>query len=361
MQSSKEKILIFGGSFNPFHFGHLEILKQAEMVITPDKIFIVPSAYNYKDNVQDEYISNADRIKILDLTLNNKKNCFICDFEIKNSAPTYTYKTIDYFLHQFNDAELYLLIGADQWAQFHTWKEYKHILNNAKIIVAKRNDIEINNPNLSAIAPIIIPGLNYEISSTLIRTNPKPFFVPDSVLQYINDNGLYAITRIHSIMSEHRFQHSLRVAFMCKELMEKFDNTQTRLAYTSGIYHDIAKELNFDQQVDIAENILGIYNYGSPKVLHGYIGAYFLQKNYFFTNKKILNAICRHTKPYDYYCNEPTLLDKILYLADKLEPHRTNDDVFGEDIESFRKLAFSNPNECFEKLLNLIQSKIQKK
>lgn len=361
MPLSKEKILLFGGSFNPFHFGHLKILKQAEQTIQPNKIFIIPSGYNPEKNISfDEFISNEDRLKILELSLSNYQQYLVSDFEIKNDKFTYTYQTIAYFKKQFPNSEVYLLIGADQWNQFHMWKNYLEILKDTKIVVAKRNNVQINNSNLD-IDPIIIPGINYEISSTLIRLNPKPFFVPNNVLNYINDHGLYAINRIKSLMSEHRFNHSLRVAFMCKELMNKFDNKQSILAYTAGIYHDIAKEMDYDNQINIAENILGIYDYGSPKVLHGYIGAYLLQTKYFFTNKNILNAICRHTKPYDYYNEEPTLLDKVLYLSDKLEPNRNNDDVFGEDINYYRKLAFNDPNKCFEELLNLIQSKITKK
>lgn len=230
-----------------------------------------------------------------------------------------------------------------------------------QILVARRNTYLVDNNDTEInYEPIYLSGLSYPISSSELILQPKQYMLNPKVLSYINEHGLYAIDRIKQRMSDHRFQHSLRVAAMSQQLMEKYKPELKHLAFTAGIYHDIAKEMNLTEQVDIATNVLGIYNFVSPKVLHGYIGAYILRKDYLFSNQLILDAISRHTLPFDYYFDEPSLLDKILYLADKLEPSRTDDDVFGQDINTYRELAFKDVDACFDKLYNWLQSNLMK-
>lgn len=358
MQSSK--ILLFGGTFDPFHLGHYTILKQAQKLVNPNKtIVIVNNISPFK--TQTPPSSSADRLEMVRLALKDEQNLEISDFELNQNKPSFTIDTIRHFHNLYKSSELYLLIGADQYKDFHLWHEYEQIMQLANIIVAKRDGQDINNPLLGKYEPLTIPGLEFHVSSTSLRIAPQPYLLNYEVLQFINNQGLYAIERIKPILSEHRFKHSLRVAHMARDLMDKYDSSQSHLAYTAGIYHDIAKEMNYDQQENIAKNILGINSYDHVKVLHGYIGGYLLRQNYWFDNKLILDAIARHTKPFDYYTDQPNLLDKVLYLADKLEANRNNDDVFGQDINTYRQLAYKNVDECFNKLYNWLQFNLTKK
>lgn len=371
------KILFFGGTFDPFHNGHYEILKQAEKLVNPDKVLIVPSYISpLKTNQAPTDV--MDRLKMIELAIENEPNWEIFTYEVFKGDTSYTVDTLDFLYDEYDrildleydkvlNLEIYMLIGADQWLSFHKWKDYQTILGATKIIVANRDGMDLNNPEIKCASlinhnPLTILGLKKDsISSTNIRIAPKASWLNEKVLNYINDNGLYAISRIKPLMSEKRFQHSLRVAHMAKQLMGKYCPQKANLAYTAGIYHDIAKEMDFSEQERIANEILRIHRYEHPKVLHGYIGSYLLKTKYLFTNQEILDAISRHTKPYDFYTTEPTLLDKVLYVADKLEPNRTNEDVFGKDIEEFRKLASTNINECFTTLYNWIQENLTKK
>lgn len=356
MQSSK--ILIFGGTFDPFHNGHFEILNQAEKLFQFDKIFIVP---NYVSPTKElkSLTSDFDRVEMIKLAIEQKPNWSISMFELERKQPSYTIDTIEHFASLNPNSEIFLLIGVDQWNQFHLWKRYQEILAKCKIIIAKRDNEEIEH-KFNTI-PYTLPGIDIKISSTNIRHKPTLYSLNYKVLNYINEHGLYAIDRIKPLMSQKRFEHSLRVAYMAKDLMNHYDSNNNNLAFTAGIYHDIAKEMHFDKQINIAEDILGITKYDSPKVLHGYIGSYLLRNEYYFNNQLILDAISRHTKIYDFYTTKPTLLDKVVYLADKLEPNRTDEDVFGQNIDEYRKLAYKNIDQCFEKLYNWLQINLSKK
>lgn len=357
MQSSK--LLIFGGTFNPFHVGHYTILKQAQKLVNPDNTIVVVN------NISPHKLSHApilgsDRVQMVKLALQNEANVLVSDYEIQQQGPSYTYDTLVHFQQQYPYAEIYLLIGEDQWDNFSQWYRCDDILKLCKIVVAKRNHNNSQSLNNSSDEPLYVDGLPFTVAASDLILQPKKYLLHPDVLDYINNHGLYAIDRIKPLMSDHRFQHSLRVATMCQQLMEKNNPNLKNLAFTAGIYHDIAKEMSFADQVRIAEDILGIYDFASPKVLHGYIGAYLLKTNYLFSNDMVLDAISRHTLPFNYYYDEPSLLTKILYLADKLEPSRTNEDVFGQDINTYRELAFQNIDLCFTKLYTWLQSNLAK-
>ncbi|GAA5414536.1 nicotinate-nucleotide adenylyltransferase [Ureaplasma ceti] len=367
MQSSK-KIILFGGSFDPVHFGHTKILKKAMDIVQPDKVLVLP---NFQTPLKDRVLTpGAERLAMLKLAFKNWPLVEVSDYEIAQNQKCYTIDTLEHFQEIYTDHEFYILLGSDQMVSFKQWKRYDELYKKAKIICYKRqhyckccrtNTCLCDTPVRDFQDIIYLKEELVELSSTEIRKEPlKPYSLNVDVLNYINDHGLYAIERIQQFEKESRFKHSLRVGYMAKQLMQAVKPEWAHLAYSAGIYHDICKDMPLDLQVDIAENILGITDYVSPKVLHGYIGAYKLKAEYGFSNDLVLDAIRRHTKPFDYYETEPTLLDKVVYLADKLEPNRTDEDVCG-DIEYFRALAKQDIDKCFVELFEHTQRAFNRK
>lgn len=370
MRSSNfKKILLFGGSFDPVHQGHLKILAAAEKKINPDWTFIVPSFQSpLKSRILTPFLH---RLKMLEIAFKDWKKLSIDEFEIKQNQKTYWIETIDYFLNKYPQTEIYFLIGSDQLINFKQWKKYDEILKKAKIVCYKREHYccccknialcgcksSSNDKDLHDI--IYINDELYHISSTQIRKRPLKEMVIEGVIDYINDHGLYACERIERMCKPSRYQHCLRVAYYASELMKNIDPKQVYLAYTAGIYHDMCKDMDECEQVEISEMILNIKEYPSWRVLHGHVGAFILEVDFLFKNQYVLNAIRRHTRPYDYHNDPLTVLDKVLYLADKLEPLRTNDDVLGRDIEYFRKLAKTDYENCFDELYALNQQGYQ--
>lgn len=349
------KLLIFGGSFDPIHIGHTNALLSAINLIVPDFTYIVP---NYITPDKTVFHSSAQqRLKMINLAIEGIEGVEVSDYEINQNKSVKTIETILHFRELYTDWEIYLLIGSDQLHNFENWYDYKKILKNAKLVVYPRDGYELIEKNFSYIK---IDGVINNISSSELRHEVKPYQLNEKVLNYINDYGIYGIERIKKFESEARFNHSLRVAFMARELMNIYDSKLSHLAYTAGLYHDIAKEMNPNEQVFIAKNILGIQKFDSYKILHGYIGSYLIKSKFLFNNKYILNAIDRHTLPFDYFDTEPNLLDKVLYIADKLEPNRTNDDVFGKSIDYYRDLAKKDINQCFLELYNWLQQNLKR-
>ncbi|MDE6289705.1 MAG: bis(5'-nucleosyl)-tetraphosphatase (symmetrical) YqeK [Ureaplasma sp.] len=185
-------------------------------------------------------------------------------------------------------------------------------------------------------------------------------YVPKQVIDFINKNGLYAAHRVEIKNSHERYEHCLRVAYMASELAKIYDDKLIQKAHVAGIYHDIAKDMPEAEQERIAKDILNIKDYVSWKVLHPYIGEYLLKNDFAFEDSEILQAIARHTLPFDYYDSEPTLLDKIIYVSDKLEPNRTDEDVFLKPIKYYRELVLTDIDKCFIELYEDLQSGLNK-
>lgn len=365
---TKEKILLFGGSFDPVHLGHTKILQDAIDKIKPDFTYVVPSQQKLLSN---RTLSCAqDRLEMAKIGFRDFKNLKVDDFEIKAKEKVYWIDTLKHFMKLHPHAEFYFLIGSDQLFNFKQWKQYDELLKLAKVVCYKRShfcqccsDIDhcsCKTPNPEFPDVIYLNDKVYKVSSTEMRAHPLKEWMDEKVLNYINDHGLYAVERLEKICKPSRFKHCLRVGAYAKDLMQNIDPNKVHLAYTAGVYHDISKDMPECRQVCIAQDILGIKDYVSWRVLHGWVGAFVLENDFLFKNQYVLNAIRRHTKPYDYH-NEPlTELDKVVYLADKLEPMRTNEDVFGCDINYFRDLAKTDYERCFDELYTLTQRELSK-
>lgn len=187
------KIGIFGGSFNPPHKMHkqiaLELIKQGYL----NQVIYVPTGNKYqkKDLIDVNY-----RLEMLSIMTKDNKDLLVSDYEVKNVL-TYTYQTLDYFQNLYPNADIYFICGTDNLKELTTWKNYKYIINNYKIIVIKRNNDNINdiikNLNLNN---IIISNINTKnVSSTKIRESLKkneyPLEIDAEVINYIKKRNLY--------------------------------------------------------------------------------------------------------------------------------------------------------------------------
>lgn len=151
-----------------------------------------------------------------------------------------------------------------------------------------------------------------------------------------NDNELIDIVRFR--LSKNRFQHSLQVARVAKEMAERFGIDPDK-AYRAGILHDYAKGIASQELIAIAQAnnmALGEVDELVPDLLHAPVGAFLLEKELGITDGEILAAVSNHT------LGSPSMgdLDKIIFLADMIEPGR---DFPG--IERLSCLALRNLDE----------------
>ena len=187
---------LFFGSFNPIHNGHLamaQFLKEKDMF---HQIWIVVSPNN-PFKVNHELADANHRLKMVELAIRDFSFIKVCDVEFSLPLPSYTIDTLHCLDTQYPNFEFSLILGTDNIANFHKWKNYEEILNKYKIFVYPRGT-ENTNQHIKHRNIIYVDAPLLPISATAIRTllqQKKPIhnFLPDSVIQYIEEKGVYEI------------------------------------------------------------------------------------------------------------------------------------------------------------------------
>lgn len=199
---------IIGGTFDPIHNGHLYIAYEALRKANLDKVIFMPAGIQpFK---ADKKVTDADdRLNMVKCAVSSYKEFEVSDYEIKSEGLSYTYKTLKYFRKKLSDendedVEIYFITGADCIMTIESWAHSSEIFQNAKIIAFSREGY-LKEELLSKSRYLkdkygadihLIYINNLEISSTDIRNRIKKeiridFFVPGSVLEYINNRSLY--------------------------------------------------------------------------------------------------------------------------------------------------------------------------
>ena len=320
--SKIKKILIFGGSFDPVHKGHIDSCNSAIAKVDPDLTIIIPNKIPPLKSTLHASASARDRLNMCKLAFSNMGNLKISSFELRQASntPSYTYKTIQYLLKKYPEAKLYLLVGYDRYCDFNKWKNYKYILNHVTLVVGIRNTNTLDLKDDKKSIPVLFPSVN--ISSAELRLKPNKEYMTEPVINYINENGLYAENHIRNLMSEYRFNHTLRVAKTAMQITRAVAPKKVKKAYIAGMYHDVAKEFNETTILSMVKN----YDkklYPTVHTLHGICSAMYIKDNFYINDEEILDAIRNHVSP----PMECSTLSMILYCADKLEPGRTVNDV----------------------------------
>lgn len=206
---------ILGGSFDPVHFGHLRLAKECIDQTGLDKVLFVP--VNSPVHRNPLVANPAQRFEMLSLAINNSKQFEVSDYEIKRGNVSYTIDTLRTLRKSYKNFPLCLIMGIDAFLAFDSWKEWDQIPEHSHIIITNRPGIhpEISNPileemlnsrltkdkddltrqPLGKIMRIEIPNL--EISSSRIRERLTlgrdiDYLLPDSVIDYIRTNKIYA-------------------------------------------------------------------------------------------------------------------------------------------------------------------------
>ncbi|MEI6090743.1 MAG: nicotinate (nicotinamide) nucleotide adenylyltransferase [bacterium] len=198
-----EKIGLFGGTFNPLHFGHIKIAEAFVNSLELTKCVFIPANISpFKiDVIDNTAIDATHRLNMLARGLAEYSNFEYDDFEIRNGGVSYTYLTLEYFRAKNPESKLFWLIGGDHIAKFNQWKNYQHILEMTELAVVNRNS-ELSDQDKNHIGDLtggkftIINQPLIDISATDIRNRIKnglaiEGLVPEKVIEYIEENGLY--------------------------------------------------------------------------------------------------------------------------------------------------------------------------
>jgi nicotinate-nucleotide adenylyltransferase len=219
------KIGLFGGTFNPIHFGHLRAALEVQEGLGLDKVFLIPAAVP-PHKAQVGVAAAADRLRMATLAVEGAPGLAVSDVETRREGPSYTVDTVRYFRSELPaGTAIFLVVGWDAFLEIDTWKSFRKLLGLAPVVVISRPDAANRCPEpdgkllqdfmRSRISPdctlsetpvgVSAPGVQgvtlfpvtaLDVSSRRIRDLVKAgrsirFLVPESVRQYIKTKGLY--------------------------------------------------------------------------------------------------------------------------------------------------------------------------
>lgn len=194
----KKKIAFFGGSFDPIHFGHINLAINMLEVHKLDKIYFSP-AYCSPHKKNNSPIATEDqRLEMVKMAIEDVSAFDLFDYEIKRKKISYTIDALQKILERHPNDWLFLIVTADLLPGLSTWKDVEKIFEISQPLVGYRNDDRLNIP--VELKENINPGLTkmpvFDISSTQVRQRfQKKLYcdhlVPSKVLSYIYMHQIY--------------------------------------------------------------------------------------------------------------------------------------------------------------------------
>ncbi len=419
------KVCIFGGSFDPFHIGHLRVIEGLIQLKKFDQIIVMPLGLAPHKNY---YMTPAGyRFEMTRLALQNYPEVWVSDYEINRPGKySYTLDTIEYFtkeiklrylleeqnklkvqsskrlkakrtireenlyqqqlLEQLNNLQinvkLSLVYGSDALDTIESWHEPVKLMREAKLWICRRGDESIAHMNERADylrqkyhAKIKFFDINTtEVSGTWLRESLTQGVIdkellPKAVRKFIKNNGIYlfnedmaALSRENLIrlgiyendlrkqVSRSRYIHCLNVMQYAVHLA-RVHHYDLMKAATTGILHDIAKSMRINKQYKYAKK-LDKLNPVNKNIAHGPAGAFYIKKFLGIADQEILDALVYHTT------SRPGMstLDKIIYLADKLEYGRPF-----ENLEPVREAAEKDLDEAMRLCLAEVEMALKRR
>ncbi len=191
------KLGIFGGTFNPIHYGHLINGEVIRSDFGLDRILLVPSRHPVHKEL-DGWVSAEDRYHMTRLAVKGAPEYDVSRIEIDRIEPSYTITTVRALRSIYPDSELFLIIGEDSLVEMDAWREPEGLRDLTRIIVMRRpGGVAFESNRTVGSMPLWADNPLIDISSTMIRERIRAgksvrFFLPGLVTDYIMEKGLYA-------------------------------------------------------------------------------------------------------------------------------------------------------------------------
>ena len=356
------RIGIFGGTFNPPHRGHLLAAREQKRLLGLDEVILIPALIPPHKQIADNSPDPEYRLAMTEALVQNDPALTVSDIELRRVGPSYTADTLAAIHAQRPDDELFLLMGTDMFLSFHTWSRPQVICRYATICLAIRETpSEEEEAQILAQTQMLrqsfgarverIDNKYEEMSSTLIRRmlqfDCAESYLTDEVLSIIRENRLYGTDlpmknlpfdvlceRSLALHKEKRRAHVLGCSETAKGLAERW-GADPVLAARAGILHDITKALDKPAHLALCKKygtVLRGFEIENEKLLHSKSGAA-VAGGVFGECPEVVSAIYWHTTGKA----NMTLLEKIVYMADYMEPNREF-----EGVEELRALAWTD-------------------
>ncbi len=196
------RILVFGGTFNPVHNGHVQMLKKAQEVISPDLTLVIPTFLPPHKSVSDDFLSSGDRLNMCKLAFDLLENTEVSNIEIEAKKKSYSVITFSKLHKIYPDAEFVMLCGADMFLTLKTWYKYDELIKLTafcglprKVGTTELNDyakiVEQDGGKCIIIDETVTDISSTEIRRMIIDNIDVSDFVPEKVCEYIKNNNLF--------------------------------------------------------------------------------------------------------------------------------------------------------------------------
>ena len=345
------RIGVYGGTFNPPHLGHIAAARAVFETLKLDRLLLIPDRQPPHKPLPEGSPSPEQRLELTRLSgeqLGLGDRVETLDLELHRSGPSYTADTLRAVHERYPDDELWLLMGTDMFLTLHTWHEPERILALAGIAAFSRSQEDTEElfsrqrerlyrtyPS-ARIFTLGVPGM-VEISSTQLREllakGRGGQFLAPAVYGAVLRDGLYGtgedLTRLPpeklrptalSFLKHARIPHVLGTEQEAVRLALRYGADVDR-ARTAALLHDCTKRLEMDEQLALCAQYgieLDELEQKALKLLHAKTGAA-VARDRFGVDDEIYSAIFWHTTGHA----DMTLLEKVIYLADYIEPTRS--------------------------------------
>lgn len=359
------KIGIYGGTFNPPHLGHLTAARAVFELLNLDLLLLIPAGLPPHKEMPTGSPTAAQRLEMTRLAgeqLGLGDKVHTLDMELERGGRSFTSDTLAQLKEQYPEDELWLLMGTDMFLTLQAWHEPEKILSLAGIAAfgrteedteelfsAQRDYLYKTYPQ-ARIFTLTIPGV-IDVSSTELRERlakgEGSSLLAPAVYGYILREGLYntnadlknlSLSQLRpvalSYLKHKRIPHVLGTEQEAIRLAERY-GADVEKARVAALLHDCTKKLDMPAQLALCKKYgieLDELEQKALKLLHSKTGAA-IAKDVFGVDNEIYSAIWYHTTGKA----DMTTLEKIIYLADYIEPSR---DFPG--VDTLRKVCYED-------------------
>ena len=344
------KIGVYGGAFNPPHLGHITAARAVFELLKLDKLLMIPTGHPPHKLLPPGSPTPGQRLELTRLAAEQMglgDRVEVLDIELSREGNSYTSDTLARLKERYPEDELWLLMGTDMFLTLHTWHEPGRILSLAGVAAFGRSEADteelfsVQRDHLYRTFPqariftLSIPGV-VDVSSTelrerLARGEGGNLLAP-AVYGYILREGLHGtaadLKRLSleqlrpvalSCLNHRRIPHVLGTEQEAIRLAARY-GADVEKARRAALLHDCTKKLDMEEQLSLCRQYgiqLDELEQRALKLLHARTGAE-IARDVFGADDEIYSAIRWHTTGHA----NMTLLEKIIYLADYIEPSR---------------------------------------
>ncbi len=372
------KIGVFGGTFNPPHRGHVQAAREVKEALGLDRVLFIPDAQPPHKEVPEGSPGPEVRLNMVEAAVQGESYAHVSDLELRRAGKSYTSDTLRALKAEYPHDTLYLIMGTDMFLSFHTWHEPEVIAQLAVLAALDREESDRSGEMQQQKAYLeqafgtkveLVKNRVLEISSTKVRRllilGGAEKYVPQSVLDIIYAQGLYGAGKSYrnlsveelrqvstDLLKKKRVAHVLGCAETAVKLARHYGADET-VALRAGLLHDVTKAIDGVDQlllVDKYDILISDFERTHPKVLHAKTGAA-VAEHVFGESPEVVEAIYWHTTGRA----NMSLMEKIIYLADYIEPTRTF-----EGVEELRTMAMEDLDKTLLKSFDMVLEELMR-